>query len=53
MADKQKIVQVPGQQQKVIRDFTLPNASGAQTSFVRSTINTNFKIKASLIQMVQ
>ena len=47
-------IEMEEQRPRPLRDYTLPNESEAQTSFVRSVINaTNFEIKISLIQMVQ
>lgn len=46
--------EVPWQQQRTLREFTLPNTTGSQTSIGRPTVNANkFEIKPALIQMVQ
>ena len=40
--------------QKSLRDFALPNATGSQISIVRPIVNANnFEIKPALIQMIQ
>ena len=47
-------VEMDDQRSRPLRDYALPNASGAQTSIARPTINANnFEIEPWFIQMVQ
>ena len=42
------------QEQKALRDYTMPSVNGATSSIMRPTIQANnFEIKLAIIQMIQ